>query len=96
MLTIQQEVADSMSQVVAKVFGNDVTRAQLTFFFNLVADKANWKNPIDAVVSIDCDFDMAMIREAVIFFTGSVPNFTAKGRSKYRVTAQGYYVVCGA
>lgn len=96
MQTLEQMRAESDAQVVAQVFGLDVTRGQLSLAFDQVADKANWKNPIDRVVRIASDRQMAFIREAVIFFTGSVPTFTAKGANKYRVTAAGYYNTIGA
>lgn len=61
--------------------------------FKLVADKTNWKNPIDTIVPKNSDTDL--ISEAVTFFTGSVPDFvtTKKG---IRVTADGYYLSIGS
>src|SRR5262245_2846710 len=87
--------------VVATVMGKPVTRGELSTAFDRVAAKGNWKNPINTVVEIANDFDMAVIKEAVIFFTGSVPEFHARGGGKlpgchYRVTAKGYYLTIGA
>jgi hypothetical protein len=95
-VNVQQEVADSMAQVVATVFGQQVTRGDLARVFAMVEDPNNWKNAIDKVVVIQTDVQMALIREAVVFFTGSVPQFTAMGRFRYRVTAAGYYQAIGA
>jgi hypothetical protein len=101
MQTIQEIEADSNAQVVAKVLGTDVTRGELLAAFNRVANKLNWKLIIDALVELDEHREMAMIREAVIFFTGSVPTFAAiagaaKPKCRYRVTAAGYYQTVGA
>lgn len=93
--------AESDSQIVAKVNGRDVNRAELTIAFNAVAPKDNWKNPIDATVDLD-DYTKAMVAEAVTFFTGSVATFTRIGGTttggvgRYRVTAKGYYAAVGA
>lgn len=101
MQTIEQIEAESRAQVVATVNGKSVTRGDLTIAFNAVADKANWKMPIDARVDLDA-YTLAMVAEAVTFFTGSVAKFerltgsTTGGIAKYRVTAAGYYATCGA
>jgi hypothetical protein len=88
------------NQVVAKVLGKDVTRGALTLAFNRVCDIFNWKRPIDQVIELN-DAEMALIREAIIFFTGSVPTFTPMlggklPKCRYRVTAAGYYAAVGA
>src|SRR5262245_44728559 len=98
---VSAEIAASLAQVVAEVNGRKVTRGELRDAFDRVADKANWKNPVDAVIDISGDAEMAMIREAVIFFTGSVPKFAPRKGAKlpgcrYRVTARGYYLAVGA
>jgi hypothetical protein len=87
--------------VVGEVMGKPVTQGELSLAFDAVANRANWKNPIDAVVSLD-SYTMAMVREAVVFFTGSVPTFelmtgtTTSGMGRYRVKAAGYYRTIGA
>lgn len=99
--TIQQIEADSQAQVVAKVNGRDVTRGDLSIAFDAVADKSNWKMPIDKVVDLDA-YTQAMVAEAVTFFTGSVATFqriggtTTGGIGKFRVKAAGYYNTVGA
>ena len=61
-----------------------------------------WKERIDAIIRVGGDLGMGGdwelfgIREAVIFFTGSVPTLTAMSRGYYRVKAAGYYVAIGA
>ena len=81
--------------------GRDVTRGELSVAFDAVANKRHWKLPINCVVDLDAH-TMAMVREAVIFFTGSVPEFhslsgtTTSGVGTYRVRAAGYYETCGA
>jgi hypothetical protein len=103
----QRQQDDGARQIVATVLGRKVTRAKLTEAFNLVAPKDGWKNPINAEVVIDSDLRMLLIREAVIFFTGSVPTFdfsrsvrpikgTDGGAAIYRVRAAGYYATIGA
>lgn len=99
--SIAQVEAELEAQVVAKVCGRDVTRAQLSAAFTTVANPSNWKLPIDARVPLGCDFDLLLVREAVIFFTGSVPTITpvllVKPRGMaYRVQAAGYYAAVGA
>lgn len=91
---------DLNKQVVAQVCGRDVTRAEMSKAFDRVANTVNWKNPINATVTVESDAELLTIREAVIFFTGSVPTISVEtfknGRVVYRVKALGYYAVCGA
>lgn len=99
-MTIDQSRADSISQVVSQVNGKPVTRGQLEAAFEKVKPIGNWKNPISAVVILDVE-EMAMIEEAIRFFTGSVAEFVelAKlkdGKGRYRVRADGYYLAIGA
>lgn len=100
MLTIQQEDLKSRAQIVGEVMGRAVTRGELSKAFDRVTNTSNWKMPIDAVVDLN-DREMATIREAVVFFTGSMPTFEARAgatlpRCRYRVRADGYYKTCGA
>ena len=99
---LQTEIADTLAQVVMKVHGVDVTRGQLRDAFDRVSP-ANWKDGIDATVITGNGFEAEMIRQAVTFFTGSVPTLErvrARGvkapRCKWRVKAAGYYATCGA
>jgi hypothetical protein len=93
---------DGRNQIVAKVLGRDVTRGELSEAFDKVADKANWKMPIDATVGLNTR-ELVMLTEAIVFFTGCVPNFTlipgearGKRRKRYQVKAAGYYQTIGA
>jgi hypothetical protein len=96
-----KEKAESEAQVVANVMGRIVTRGELSKAFDAVANKANWKLPINASVDLD-EFTKAMVAEAVVFFTGSKAKFkrltgtTTGGIGRYRVTAAGYYAAIGA
>jgi len=86
--------------VVAKNGSWEWTRGELSAYFKQVETKDNWKMPIDADVLLDNDRDLFGLREAVIFFTGSVPTFrplrARGGKTLYNVTAAGYYAVIGA
>lgn len=95
MTDLSKILADSNAQIVARVVDRDVTRGELSKAFDSVADRANWKNPINAVVALD-SFGICLLTEAVIFFTGSVPSYKSLGGGKYRVTAAGYYRTIGA
>jgi hypothetical protein len=86
---IERELRDL---VVANVNDKPVTRGELSEAFKLVAPAGNWKMPIDKTVA--ADLDRAMITEAVIFFTGSVPTFEPV-LNGYRVRADGYYRAIG-
>lgn len=108
MKSTAQVLEDGEQQVVARILGRNVTRATLREAFDRVADKTNWKNPIDAEVVIESgDYEMETIREAVVFFAGCRPSFTFvrvvrrigandSGSNLYRVRAAGYYVAVGA
>jgi len=66
--------------------------------FNLVCDKQNWKNRIDAtlpnaLVSIPL---LLAIQDAVVHFTGSTASYEELPSGDYRITALGYYAICGA
>jgi hypothetical protein len=92
---------DSMNeQIVATIHGRDITRGVLLAAFNRSAPTPNWKTAIDATLDLN-DFEMAVTREAVVFFAGCVPTFTPKvgatlPRCRYRVQAVGYYAAVGA
>lgn len=69
--------------------------ATLRAAFERVENKDHWKNPINVVLELT-EADKLAIREAVIFYTGSVPRFTLLTGSRYRVRAAGYYATIGA
>lgn len=86
------------SQVVAKSGGYSFTHGELARYFESVQNRENWKYAIDADVVADSERALTGLREAVIFFTGSVPSFEKlQGVTNgYRVQAAGYYVAIGA
>lgn len=71
------------------------TRNEMKEQFDRVADKQHWKNPIDATVSLT-PRERAVLCEAVVFFTGSVPTVEKVGFGVYRITAAGYFAAVGA
>lgn len=79
-------------------FGPSVARvAELETAFNRVVNKSNWKNPIDTIVTVQpLSGELDDIREAVIFYTGSVCKFSCEYRRIVRVQAAGYYATIGA
>jgi len=102
--TIQEIEAESESQIVAECGWRKFTRGELSAVFNKVADSQNWKNPIDAIVTLS-DREQAAVAWAVEFFTGSRASLETLGTfpahdggtyTKYRVTAAGYYKTIGA
>lgn len=61
--------------------------------FNLVCDLKDWRAPIDAVVDLPSEEPAAFLnnlREAVIHYTATVPDFQGLPEGKVRVTATGY------
>ena len=95
-MTFEQEMAESDAQVVARNGRFEWTRRELLDLFNRSADRGNWKNPINRVVTLANDRELLGLREAIVFFTGSVPTLTAIGTNRYRVRATGYYRTIGA
>lgn len=92
-----------LAQVGGTRDGFEFTIGELRQAFDRVSPAPNWKTQIDATIEIDDARDMALIREAVLFMTGSVPNITPtksflSGRAKktFRVEADGYYHDIGA
>ena len=90
------------AQVVAGSGSLTWTRSDLHKLFDKVtpawrgAGFANWKDPINVIVPVESDWELFGIREAIIFFTGSVPTLTARPRGRYVVKAAGYYATVGA
>jgi hypothetical protein len=101
MTEVSQEAVELSKTVVATVMGREVTHGELSMAFDAVADKAHWKNPINAVVDLD-EFTKAMVAKAVVFFAGCEASFermggtTTSGVGRYRVKAKGYYLAVGA
>ena len=75
----------------------EYTQQELSAAFQRVQNRRNWKNRVNAVITIENDEEMRLITHAVIHFTGSVPSFVeVDGKQRYRVTADGYYEAIGA
>jgi hypothetical protein len=93
------EIAESNAQVVGQVQGQPVTRGELSLAFARVQNRTNWKLAVDATVTLATNREILVLREAVIFFTGSVPTFSvviSPDGLRYRVQAAGYYAAVGA
>lgn len=61
--------------------------------FDKVCDPVNWKMPIDTTVPADADQNL--ISDAIIYFTGSVPDIYPED-DHLRVEAAGYYNSVGS
>lgn len=90
-------------EIVAAEAQYRFTRGELHDAFNLVHNLIHWKNPIDIVVELrgNPERQVCAIRQAVIFFTGSVPTIeytddSSLSRPKIQVKANGYYKTIGA
>ena len=77
----------------AAATGRPTQEALKDAFDSVLRPGQNWKDTIS--ISVPIDSDLALIREAVIHFTGSVPTFTTRG-THIRVHAAGYYAAIGA
>lgn len=74
--------------------GTIYSRAELKAAFDLVCNKDNWKLPIKGRISTE---KRDIVREAIIFYTGSVPTFTDSVLpGNLVVRAKGYYAAVGA
>lgn len=89
-----QEVLNDLDNQIIPEY--NLTRGELKSHFEKVQNPEGWKLPINVVIDIVDLKDMELIRNAVIFFTGSVPKFYSIGLNKYRVKAAGYYAAMGA
>lgn len=69
-----------------------VTRGELSVAFKKVQNPENWKYAISATIDIK---DQEIVKNAIIFFTGSVPTFHWVA-GKVVVKAAGYYAAIGA
>lgn len=69
--------------------------------FDLVANKDNWKNPIDIVIDAptskeDRDLFKQVLSRAIIFYAGCVPVILDLGGGIIAVKADGYYKAIGS
>lgn len=94
---LEQELLDSFLERTWRLHvRNERFHIQtLSEVFSQVASRSNWKAPIAWIIE---GKDRAVVEEAIIFFTGSVPTFTkAEGDTgRLVVKAEGYYAAIGA
>jgi hypothetical protein len=95
------DVRTQRAWVVATIDGREITWGELKDAFDRVADRTNWKLPIDATIRTtpsanDSAREVRLMREAIVFFTGSAPEFEVMRPYVMRVTAAGYYAAVGS
>ena len=73
--------------------GTRYSRDQLKAAFDMVANPENWKLEVRGTIPAPA---WDVVREAVVFFTGSVPSYTVREDGRLDVTALGYYAIIGA
>lgn len=73
-------------------------QSELSRAFDLIAPLPNWKMAIDQTLFRDtnCPVDEALLTDACVHFTGSVPSFSYEKAFLVRVRAAGYYATIGA
>lgn len=86
---------DSNVQVVSTVGGKPVTRGQLSAAFDRVRNTKHWKYPVNTIITAELD-EIAMIEEAIVFFTGSAPHSTKLENGQWSIRAAGYFAAIGA
>lgn len=75
-------------------FSEAVDAPRMREVFDFVKPVPNWKDPIDARVSVEA-VTAAEIRRAVVWFAGGVPSVVREG-DVFHVTGAGYYEWVGA
>jgi hypothetical protein len=87
-----QDILKQLNNQFIEEYG--MTRGELSGYFDKVKNPGGWKLPIDSLCVPE---DVEKIKNAIIFFTGSVPVFkkSEKGYT-YHVKAVGYYAAVGA
>ena len=77
-------------------FCDGVTRQVLKGYFDLVADRSNWKVPVSkAMVKDISEHEKTMIDIAVKFYTGSIPKWSIEEGFPW-IEFDGYYKTIGA
>jgi hypothetical protein len=75
----------------------DADQVRMQRLFKRVADKNNWKNPINCFVPILTEAEKTAMSAAITHFTGSSAEFHDDKRKKTtHVTAAGYYEAIGS
>lgn len=95
---LDRENRDSM--IVACIDGKDITHGQMKEAFEMVCDPENWKNPIDARIENPGAHKREVIKDAIMYFTGTTAYFRrvleSSGKDTFHITAKGYYIGIGA
>jgi len=76
--------------------GKQFTRTELKVMFDKVADKDNWKNPINSSTILRTDDEKELLLNAIEFYTGSKATIANILGTTYKVIADGYYSAIGA
>lgn len=88
------------NEIATVINGKDITVKELRDAFDMVCDKDNWKNPIDARIENPGAHMREVIKDAIMYFTGSTAYFRRvvedSGRDTFHITAKGYYLAIGA
>lgn len=78
----------------------EYSEEELHSAFDRVKNKEHWKLPIRCTIDYKDEDDIDLIRESVIYFTGSVPDIDVRelknGKKRVKVSAVGYYIAIGA
>jgi len=77
-----------MPNVENEVVYGGYTRKQLINAFEKVQNKKNWKKPINTHIKNE---DRDITEKAIVFFTGSIPEFKAITEKDLYVKAGGYF-----
>ncbi len=86
-----------MISIEYKEIFDDHVRTAMQYQLNLVVKK-DWKDVINKVIRDENIISYDFMSDAIIYFTGSVPEFysTKRGDNWTRVVADGYWNTIGA
>lgn len=93
-MSMMDEIA-AWTERVRTADGKVMTDERLREVFALVKNKANWKDPIDALVPMEKATE-AEIVAAVQWFAGGIPEVTRERGNTWSVKGEGYYVWIGS
>lgn len=95
LLTVSNEQYAQLEKNDQILVQGNYSQRQMNAAFELVKPKPHWKSRIDATIPAD---KIDGVTEAVIYFTGSVPDMIPIGKNgnKIRVRAAGYWATIGA
>ena len=85
---------------IAPTNTREYSEEELHSAFDRVKNKEHWKLPIRCTIDYKDEDDIDLIRESIIYFTGSVPDIDVRelknGKKRVKVSAVGYYIAIGA